>query len=231
MIKKIRYILSFFFVIIVLFTFFYRDGILLDYAGIHLPIPFAKKLEIPLDIPEIDNDGNGIPDALDIVAAARKEVEKRTPYKSEYYEGGYPPDTEGVCTDVVWRGLMGAGINLKELMDKDIATNTPLYPRVDGNPDPNIDFRRVPNQSVFFERFTESLTTEFIDGDVNNLQQWQPGDIVVFLGGEFDHVGIISDKRTRDGIPYLIHNTYPFASEIKLTSFKSPITGHYRWKF
>ncbi|WP_346775366.1 DUF1287 domain-containing protein [Bacillus sp. RO2] len=53
----------------------------------------------------------------------------------------------------------------------------------------------------------------------------------MFLGGDFDHVGIVSDKRTKDGIPYIIHNTYPFASEIKLTSFKSPITGHFRWKF
>nr|WP_277350528.1 DUF1287 domain-containing protein [Bacillus sp. RO2] len=75
------------------------------------------------------------------------------------------------------------------------------------------------------------MTTAVKKGDIDNLEQWQPGDIVVFLGGDFDHVGIVSDKRTKDGIPYIIHNTYPFASEIKLTSFKSPITGHFRWKF
>lgn len=216
---------------LICFSFIFRDGIILDYLGVNVSLPFTKKLEVPSTFTEIDQNNNGIPDQLDIVITARKEVEQRTPYLSVYYDGGYPPDTEGVCTDVVWRGMMGAGIILKDLMDRDITENTELYPRVDGTPDPNIDFRRVPNQSVFFERFAESLTTEIIKGDVENLQQWQPGDIVVFLGGDFDHVGIVSDKRTKDGIPYLIHNTYPFASEIKLTSFNAPITGHFRWKY
>ncbi|MGD7052158.1 DUF1287 domain-containing protein [Sutcliffiella horikoshii] len=213
------------------FILIFKDGIILDYLGIDVSLPFTKTLDIPSSLSETDQNKNGIPDQLDIVLAARKEVEQRTPYKSVYYDGGYPPDTEGVCTDVVWRGLMGAGINLKDLMDQDIAENTDLYQRVGGVPDPNIDFRRVPNQSVFFERHAQSLTTEVKKGDKDNLEQWQAGDIVVFLGGDFDHVGIVSEKRTKDGIPYIIHNTYPFASEIKLTSFKSPITGHFRWKF
>ncbi|WP_342028073.1 DUF1287 domain-containing protein [Mesobacillus persicus] len=136
----------------------------------------------------------------------------------------------GVCTDVIWRGLAGAGINLKDLMDLDIKEHTSLYPRVAGKPDPHIDFRRVPNQYVFFQRFTESLTTELIPNDPKNLAEWQPGDIVIYLEGT-DHAGIISDRRTKDGIPYLIHNTPPFASEIKLTSYKQPIAGHYRWKY
>lgn len=213
------------------FAFIFKDGIVLDYLGINVSLPFTNTLDIPSTLSDHDQNKNGIPDQLDIVITARKEVEQRTPYKSVYYGGGYPPDTEGVCTDVIWRALMGAGINLKDLMDQDIAENTKLYPRVGGAPDPNIDFRRVPNQSVFFERFAQSLTTEVIKGDMDNLEQWQAGDIVVFLGGDFDHVGIVSDKRTKDGVPYIIHNTYPFASEIKLTSFKSPITGHFRWKF
>ncbi|CAG9621885.1 DUF1287 domain-containing protein [Sutcliffiella rhizosphaerae] len=230
--KKKRIVLvGFLSAFILYFVFIFRDGIVLDFLGVEMTMPFTKEIEIPLNITKMDNNDNGVPDALDIVFTSRKEVEQRTPYKSVYYDGGYPPNTEGVCTDVVWRGLLGAGINLKDLMDADIAENTKLYPRVGGNPDPNIDFRRVPNQAVFFERYSTSLTTELIEGDIENLKDWQPGDIVVFLGGEFDHVGIISDKRTKDGIPYLIHNTHPYASEIKLTSFRSPITGHYRWNF
>ncbi|MCG1020813.1 DUF1287 domain-containing protein [Sutcliffiella horikoshii] len=231
MIQKTGILIAVFFTFVVCFSLLFRDGIIFDYLGVNVPTPFTKKLEVPATISEVDLNENGIPDHLDIVFTARREVDQRTPYKSVYYDGGYPPDTEGVCTDVVWRGLLGAGINLKDLLDKDVRENTELYPRVGGTPDPNIDFRRVPNQSVFFERFAEPLTTEIIKGDIENLEQWQPGDIVVFLGGDFDHVGIVSDKRTKDGIPYLIHNTYPFASEIKLTSFTSPITGHYRWKY
>ncbi|WP_404462408.1 DUF1287 domain-containing protein [Sutcliffiella horikoshii] len=229
--KKARIFIVGALIFILGFSFYFKDGIFWDYIGINVSLPFTKTLNIPTNLSDHDQNKNGTPDQLDIVLTARKEVEQRTPYKSVYYDGGYPPDSEGVCTDVVWRGLMGAGINLKDLMDQDIAENTKLYPRVGGAPDPNIDFRRVPNQSVFFERFAQSLTTEVIKGNLDNLEQWQAGDIVVFLGGDFDHVGIVSDKRTKDGIPYIIHNTYPFASEIKLTSFKSPITGHFRWKF
>lgn len=213
------------------FLFLFRDGIILDHIGFHVEFPFGNEVEVPTEFTEADANGNDTPDPLDVVRTARGEVDRRTSYKSVYYDGGYPPEEEGVCTDVIRRGLMGASINLKDLMDKDIAKNTDLYPRVGGNPDPNIDFRRVPNQDVFFQRFAESLTTELIRNDVENLKQWQPGDIVVFLGGDFDHVGIVSDRRAKDGTPYLIHNTYPFAAEVKLSSFKSPITGHYRWKY
>ncbi|WP_309245482.1 DUF1287 domain-containing protein [Clostridium estertheticum] len=45
------------------------------------------------------------------------------------------------------------------------------------------------------------------------------------------HVGIISDKRDKNGIPYVIHNIKPHASILKLSYFTTPIHGHYRWKF
>ncbi|MEC1639637.1 DUF1287 domain-containing protein [Schinkia azotoformans] len=28
-----------------------------------------------------------------------------------------------------------------------------------------------------------------------------------------------------------MHNIFPYAAEVKLSSFKTPITGHYRWKY
>ena len=109
-------------------------------------------------------------------------------------------------------------------MNADIAENTGLYPRVQGTPDPNIDFRRVPNLRVFFERYAESLTT-----DPYEIAEWQPGDIVTFEGS---HIGIISDKRNRDGIPYLIHNSgQPKREEDALLRChrNHPISGHFRW--
>jgi uncharacterized protein len=116
-------------------------------------------------------------------------------------------------------------------MDLDINKHTNLYSRVNGKPDPNIDFRRVPNQDVYLKRYSQSLTTELISGNIENLEQWQPGDIVVFLDKGFHHTGIVSDKRAEDVIPYFIHNIRPFAAEVKLSSFKTPIAGHYRWKY
>ena len=178
-----------------------------------------------------DSNLNAIPDAIDLVNSARKEVTKKTVYKDAYYANGYPPDSEGVCTDVIWRAFKGIGVDLKALVDKDIKENTSLYPRVSGKPDASIDFRRVPNLNVFFKRHCESLPTEFKPNDRDNLNTWQPGDIVVFLK-PYEHIGIISDKVTFDDMPLFIHNTPPHASEVPyFYKWTAEIAGHYRWKY
>ena len=173
---------------------------------------------------EIDFDNDGIDDYMDIMLGARKDAENRPVYKSAYYAGGYPPDTEGVCTDVVWRAFKNAGYNLKDLIDEDIKNNVSEYPRVGGKPDPNIDFRRVPNLISFFTRNAECLST-----DLSQIADWQPGDIVTF---EKNHVGIISDKRNKNGVPYLIHNGGQKNREediLEIYSLYSEISGHFRW--
>ncbi|MCJ7691114.1 MAG: DUF1287 domain-containing protein [Clostridiaceae bacterium] len=191
---------------------------------------FKPEFVVPENFSKVDNNKNGVADALDVVNSAYNEVLNKTKYESNYYSGGFPPDSEGVCTDVIWRGFKGANINLKDLMDKDISSNTNLYLRVHGTPDPNIDFRRVPNQDVYFSRHCLSLTTEIKSRNAENLIEWQPGDIVVFTKG-YEHIGIISNRRDKNGIPYVIHNTKPHATTMKLSWFKSPIHAHYRWKF
>ncbi|WP_315115969.1 DUF1287 domain-containing protein [Clostridium intestinale] len=193
----------------------------------NLPI---KKVVVPDESSKEDKNNNGIPDPIDIVNEARKEVERETVYKDAYYTGGYPPEGEGVCTDVIWRGFNAINVSIKELLDKDIRENLKEYRRVNSKPDPNIDFRRVLNQDIFFKRYCESLTIELNVDDVNNLKEWQPGDIVVFVEG-YEHIAIVSDKRDSDGIPYVIHNSTPKASEAKLSWFNNPIYAHYRWKY
>ncbi len=169
----------------------------------------------------IDYDNDGIDDYTDIMLGARKDAQNMPKYKSAYYAGGYPPDNEGVCTDLVWRALKNAGYSLKDLVDEDIKNNLSSYEKIE-KPDPNIDFRRVYNLKVFFDRNTNKLTN-----NVYEIAQWQPGDIVIF---EESHIGIISDKRNKKGIPYLIHNTaQPVREEDVLERYKDIITGHYRW--
>lgn len=185
----------------------------------------AEDFGIETVVSKTDYDNDGIDDYTDILQGAKIEAENKPKYKSVYYSGGYPPDTEGVCTDVIWRALKNAGYTLKDMVDKDIKENTDKYPRVAGKPDPNIDFRRVPNLKVYFERNHIVLTT-----DLSEIEQWQPGDIVVF-GSK--HIGIISDKRNEKGIPYLIHNGgQPIREEDFLETYDKyePISGHYRLK-
>ncbi len=173
-----------------------------------------------------DYDMDGIDDYTDILQGAKIEAENKPTYRSQYYFGGYPPDNEGVCTDVIWRALKNAGYLLKDMVDEDIKNNVSLYPRVEGKPDPNIDFRRVPNLIVYFERNHISLTI-----DLTEIDQWQPGDIVVF---STDHVGIISDKRNEKGVPYIIHNAaQPKREENGLEFYNEnwkKITYHFRLK-
>lgn len=178
-----------------------------------------------------DINDNGISDADDIVIGARKEVENKTIYKSAYYKGGYPPDSEGVCTDVIWRALKNAGFDLKGSMDKDIKENPKDYAASINKPDPNIDFRRVKNQLVYLKKFAESLTMEVIPYDKNNLVQWQPGDIVVLKDTE--HIAIISDNRRRDGVPLVLHNGNTHAKEQDLLMYwnkNGTIVGHFRFR-
>ena len=149
----------------------------------------------------------------------REYISTKPKYKSKYYDTGYPDDEYGVCTDVIAFGLLGTGYDLMELVNEDIV-NHPLDYDIT-NVDKNIDYRRVRNLKIYFDRKAISLTT-----DVNEIEQWQGGDIVVFE----KHIGIISDKRNKKGIPYVIHhaNYYQLNYEEDILEHRDDIVGHYR---
>lgn len=192
---------------------------------------FFKTVKVPNDYEKVDENRNGVYDPIDMVNSARNEVKNKTKYKDGYYKGGYPPAGEGVCTDVIWRAFLGIGVDFKDLVEKDIEKNLDLYPRIKGKPDKNIDFRRVTNLNIFLKRNAISLTTEIKSGDVENLREWQPGDILIILE-PYGHIGIVSDKRGRDGVPYIIHNTPPNAREEScFDMWNCKIARHYRWKY
>ncbi|MBS4537251.1 DUF1287 domain-containing protein [Clostridium sp. D2Q-11] len=177
-----------------------------------------------------DRDNDGLNDIEDILQGARNEIKNKTVYRSGYYKGGYPPEDEGVCTDVIWRAYKNAGYDLKVSIDKDIKDSLEDYPRVNGKPDPNIDFRRVKNQHVFFNKYGKNLTLDVIPYDNENLKQWQPGDLVILK--KPDHIAVISDKRRKDGVPYIIHNATDYPEEKNLLlrwSEEGKIIGHFRY--
>lgn len=111
----------------------------------------AEDFNIQTVTSTVDYNKNGVDDYTDILLGARKDAENHPSYESAYYAGGYPPEDIGVCTDVIWRAFKNAGYSLKDMVNNDIAENTDQYLRVTGDPDPNIDFRRVPNLKVFLK--------------------------------------------------------------------------------
>lgn len=166
-----------------------------------------------------DKDGDGTDDQTDILNSAREYVSRRPKYKSKYYSSGYPDDNYGVCTDVVAFALKSAGYDLMELLSADIEKNPAAYGIE--KPDKSIDFRRVKNLRVYFERTAVSLTC-----DVSDISEWQGGDIVVFK----KHIGIVSDKRNKNGVPFVIHHASPLQRyyEEDILERRNDITGHYR---
>lgn len=168
----------------------------------------------------VDKDNDFVDDQTDILNSAREYVSTKPKYKSRYYaESGYPADGYGVCTDVVAFALRDAGYDLRELVNQDIEENRNDY-HVE-EVDKNIDFRRVRNLSVYFEHHAISLTT-----DITEIGEWQGGDIVIMEG----HIGIVSDKRNKKGVPFIIHHANPFQisyeEDVLGTLYK--VVGHYR---
>lgn len=178
-----------------------------------------KDFNIKDYISNIDMDNDGIDDQTDMLKSVRKYISTNPKYESRYYSTGYPNDEYGVCTDVVAFGMLGAGYDLMNLVNEDIKNNKSLY-NIDVI-DKSIDFRRVKNLNIFFKNNCISLTT-----DINKIEEWQGGDIVIF----HDHIAVISDKRNKDGIPFIIHHANPFqlTFEEEITPYIDKITAHYR---
>ena len=172
-------------------------------------------------ISKTDKDNDGIDDQTDILNNVRDYIKTNPKYKSKYYATGYPNDEYGVCTDVVAFGLKGAGYDLMNLVNEHIKSNRNLYD-IDVI-DKNIDFRRVQNLKVYLDNNAIVLTN-----DINKIKEWQGGDIVVFK----NHIGIVSDKRNKKGIPFLIHHANPiqvnYEEDVLELYGQDYIIGHYR---
>ena len=170
-------------------------------------------------VSKTDKDNDGIDDQTDILNHARDYVKTKPKYKSKYYATGYSNDEYGVCTDVVAFALIGAGYDLMNLVNEHIKTNRNLYD-IDVI-DKNIDFRRVQNLKVYLDNNAIILTN-----DINKIKEWQGGDIVVFK----NHIGIVSDKRNKKGISFIIHHANPYQRyyEEDILEYRNNIVGHYR---
>jgi len=159
-----------------------------------------------------------------IVAAARSQVGKTVKYDPSYVRLNYPlgdvPMETGVCTDVIVRALRDAlGMDLQRLVHEDMRGAFLLYPKwwKFKFPDKSIEHRRVLNLMRYFERKGFSLP---ISG---KAEDYLPGDII----STDVHIMIVSDRKTEQGVPLIIHNIGRGARE-ETGLFIPFITGHYR---
>lgn len=166
-----------------------------------------------------------------VVHSARAQIGQTTEYDPAYvslkYPGGDVPMSKGVCTDVVIRALRKSrNMDLQKLVHEDMRRNFSKYPKIWGlkRPDKNIDHRRVPNLRTFFKRKGWSLAV------TKNKNDYKPGDLVTCtVAGRLPHIMIVSDRKTANGTPLVIHNIGSGTVE-EARLFEFPLTGHYRVK-
>lgn len=148
---------------------------------------------------------------------------KRIPYPN----GDVAPD-RGVCTDVIVRAYRKLGIDLQKEVHVDMKANFSKYPNQKRwglkTTDTNIDHRRVPNLQVFFSR------KGTIKAITNKASDYKPGDIVTWdLPNGMTHIGIVIDRKSKDGKrPLIVHNIGG-GQVIEDCLFSFKITGHYQY--
>ena len=160
------------------------------------------------------------------IELCKDEVRYDPTYYTIKYPNGDVPKGSGVCTDVIIRAYRKLGIDLQKEVHEDMKANFELYPKNWGlkHTDKNIDHRRVPNLMVYFKRFGKEkpITT--------NPKDYKAGDIVCWnLGGGITHIGIVTDKKSRDGKRNMIVHNIGNGQLMEDMLFDYKIIGHYSY--
>ena len=162
--------------------------------------------------------------------AAIKLTEQKVIYDPSYFSIAYPngdvPADRGVCTDLIIRAYRELGVDLQKEVHEDMRANFSLYPSIWGlkHTDKNIDHRRVPNLMKFFERHGKVKPIS------QNATYYLPGDLVCWnLGGATTHIGIVINKKSRDGKRFLIVHNIGAGQVIEDCLLDYRIIGHYTY--
>lgn len=162
------------------------------------------------------------------IGLTRDRVVYDPAYMKIPYPNGDVPANKGVCTDVVIRAYRKLGIDLQKEVHLDMKANFAKYPSLKKwglkTTDRNIDHRRVPNLQMFFSRKGVVLPIS------DKAHDYTAGDLVTWdLGGGITHIGIVTDRKSADGIPLIVHNIGS-GQVLQDMLFRFKITGHYRYQ-
>ena len=159
------------------------------------------------------------------IALTQQKVTYDPSYFSIEYPSGDVPSDKGVCTDVVIRAYRKLGIDLQKEVHEDMKANFQAYPNHWGlrSTDKNIDHRRVPNLMTFFKRSGAEMSIS------EKAVDYLPGDVVSWqLSGGLTHIGIVVNRKSRDGERHLIVHNIGAGQVLEDCLFDYKIIGHYR---
>ncbi len=167
---------------------------------------------------------------IELSDCALELTKQKVTYDPSYFSIDYPngdvPSDKGVCTDVVIRAYRKIGIDLQKNVHEDMKINFGSYPNIWGlkTTDKNIDHRRVPNLMTYFMRKGAEKPIS------DKANDYLPGDIVCWnLGGAITHIGIVVDKKSKDGKRNLIVHNIGGGQVLEDCLFDYKIIGHYRY--
>ena len=165
-----------------------------------------------------------------VVESALEQTGQTTVYDPAYikltYPGGDLPIERGVCADVIVRAFRKGGVDLQKEVHEDMARDFAAYPNRWGlkAPDANIDHRRVPNLMTYFKRRGKALPI------TESAKDYEPGDVVAWdLGGGLTHIGIVVNRRARDGERYYVVHNIGAGARLEDVLFTWRQIGHYRY--
>ena len=165
-----------------------------------------------------------------VVESALEQTGQTTVYDPAYikltYPGGDLPIERGVCADVIVRAFRKGGVDLQKEVHEDMGRDFAAYPNRWGlkAPDANIDHRRVPNLMTYFKRHGKALPI------TERAKDYEPGDVVAWdLGGGLTHIGIVVNRRARDGERYYVVHNIGAGARLEDVLFTWRQIGHYRY--
>ena len=168
-----------------------------------------------------------------LITAAREQIGVTRGYDGAYKSLSYPngdiPRSTGVCTDVIIRAYRDAfEFDLQKAVHVDMRDTFSAYPEIWGlsRPDKNIDHRRVPNLETWLTRKSAKLDMPTDLGELN------AGDLLTMrLPRHLPHIAIVTDKKRRAGMPYIIHNIGAGTHEDPLSAYQLETLLHARFRF
>lgn len=192
---------------------------------------YIKKLALVLFLSCYFGFSQASSNKTNLVKAALELTKDKVTYDPSYFSIDYPngdvPSNKGVCTDVVIRAYRKIGVDLQKNVHLDMKANFNKYPKLWGlkTTDRNIDHRRVPNLMTYFKRKGEEKLIS------KKAEDYVAGDIVCWnLGGAITHIGIVVDKKSKDGKRNLIVHNIGGGQVLQDCLFSFKIIGHYRYK-
>ncbi|WP_158974969.1 DUF1287 domain-containing protein [Cellulophaga sp. L1A9] len=168
---------------------------------------------------------------IELSEAAIELTKQEVTYDPSYFSIDYPngdvPSDKGVCTDVIIRAYRKVGVDLQKEVHVDMKSNFSAYPKLWGlkTTDRNIDHRRVPNLMTYFKRKGAEKPIS------DKADDYVAGDIVCWnLSGSLTHIGIVVDKKSKDGKRNLIVHNIGRGQVLQDCLFDYKIIGHYRYE-